>query len=146
MILLSRWADISFIGYHIDTVAVFALYALIGLCSIQLVIDKHILLKIAGAITALPMLLMPFLFIPGMVVTLFTVGELFPRHAFDYKNGLECRVTARGNATTRTGGYVATLYKEYFLLFEFKVAQSAEMPKHARLLCTDLLKQHLKSG
>jgi hypothetical protein len=81
---------------------------------------KHFAFKFFGVILFLPFLVAPLLSIPASLVFAFIVGDMETLYETSSEDGLLCRVTSYGNATTSINGYNATLFKKS-LPFEKKI-------------------------
>ena len=104
---------ISFAGILADATFVFIMYVLVAILALKITNYKSWALKIAGISLFVPVVGIAFISIPAFLAVVFAVADFETQYEQNAENGLSCRVSSYGNATTSTGGYNVTVFKVY---------------------------------
>ena len=104
---------ISFAGVMADATFVFITYVLVSISALKLTNYKSWLFKITGISLFVPLCGLAFISIPAFLGVVFAVADFETEYEQNADNGLSCRVSSYGNATTYNGGYNVTIFKVY---------------------------------
>lgn len=110
----------TFKGIFVDAACLFIGYVLACISALKLATYRNVILISVGVCLFLPACGIALLSIPAFVGVLFAVGEFETEYESIDAEGVGCRISSFGNATTSTGGYNASIFN-VFWLFEKEI-------------------------
>jgi hypothetical protein len=124
---------ISLVGTIPNVIALYVLYLIVGFSSFHVFFSaQRKIIKVVGGIISIPFILLPAISVSLVLVVMFIAGDMEQKYEIKNENGVICRVSEYGNATTSTNGYDIKLFKSAIIfekLLAYKQIENTYKPE-----------------